>query len=136
MLERLLGVMESKRYEHREMRNEKWYLSFDATSVHGDVAKVAGDRALIWPMPPHSPDCNKPIEHIHAQMDQWAHKLVRELQARVPPGRLTSPEAQEQAATHFYSLSADAITDDIMSLVATWNAIIAHDGGYPEGKDM
>lgn len=136
MLKRLLHVMESKKSEHREMRGKQWYLSYDAASIHGDAAQVIGNRAQIWPMPPHSPDCNKPIEHIHAQMDLWAHKLMRELEAKTPRSKLTATEAMDQATTHFHSLPADAINDDIMSLVETWNAIIAHDGGYPEGKDM
>ena len=130
LLEDLLGVLEERKIEAGLRRNQKWALCFDGATAHGDAASVIGNRAEIWPQPAHSPDMNKPIEHVHAQLDDLMHKWMREMRKQTPPVRLNPDLCKAQATSLFYQLPAEKIEADVKSLWETYRAIDAADGKY------
>ena len=88
----------------------------------------------LLPHPAHSPECNKPIEHVHGHMDQLMHSWLvkwREEKGQVNP----KPEECMQACKDFFfGLPTSKIAADISTLPATWQAIVAAGGGYIEPK--
>lgn len=111
-------------------RHSKFHLVLDNATVHNEVAAVAGDRADQWPHPPHSPDMNKPIEHIHGQLDAQMHSWLLQRRLNFPHQRITVQDCMDELERAFYSIPTSSIKADIETLPATWEAIIANHGGY------
>lgn len=129
-LRELLVLLESKKIELGMRRNDKFHLVLDNATVHAEAAAVAGNKADLWPQPPHSPDCNKPIEHVHGRLDAHMHHWLRQQRVNNPGGRITVEHCKAELQLGFSSIPASCIKADVESLPATWEAIIANHGGY------
>lgn len=134
IVKELLAVLSDKKIELGLKRTDKFWLCFDHASVHNEVVQVVGNKVNIWPQPAHSPDCNKPIEHVHAQVDAGAHAWLLEQRQQDPTHRITVEECKAQVQQVFYSIPTSSIRADVKSLPSTWDAIIANHGGFVAGK--
>lgn len=111
-------------------RTDKFYICFDHATVHNNIAEVLGRRAKVWPQPTHSPDCNKPIEHVHAQVDAGMKKWLRNRRQEKPARKITVEQSKVECTRLFESIPTKSIADDVASLPQTWQAIVAADGGF------
>lgn len=130
LLEELLQVLEEKKTEVGLRRTQKWALCFDNAKVHGAAATVIHNRADIWPQPPHSPDMNKAIEHVHAQLDDKMHSWMRKMRRESPSVTLTPDLCKAQVKSFFYQLPPVKIGQDVKTLKETYRAIVAAGGKY------
>jgi len=123
-------VLDSKRTELGMRRHDKFHLVLDNATVHAEAAAIAGNRADLWPHPPHSPDCNKPVEHVHGQLDAHMHHWLTQQRLNNPHTRITVAHCKAELDRAFASIPTSSIKADVESLPATWDAIIANHGGY------
>ena len=72
-------------------------------------------------IPPHSPDFNKPIEHVWNQIKR---KILVRLYQEVGV-KLTAELAQEWVAAAFFSTTKESIQADILTLPDTWKIVKA-----------
>lgn len=109
---------------------EHFIICLDHATVHNEAATLLPPGWQLLPHPPHSPECNKPVEHVHGQMDEKMHSWLvdwRQLRGDVNP---TPQECQDQCVAFFTALPTSRIAADIRTLPATWDAIIAAGGDY------
>jgi hypothetical protein len=111
-------------------RIAKFYICCDHASVHNQVATVLANRANIWPHPPHSPDCNKPIEHVHAQVDAGMQQWLKKQRAQRPRPKILVEDAKAECTKVFDNIPLDSIARDVASLPQTWQAIVDRRGGF------
>lgn len=130
IVKRLLHVLSERKIEAGLRRNDKWYICFDHASVHNNVASLLGRNAELWPQPAHSPDFNKPIEHVHSQVDAAVKGWLKQQRQQNPQHRITPAESMQQVEDAFYRISTTSIKADIESLPNTWQAVVANGGGY------
>jgi hypothetical protein len=126
----LLQELERRRGEAGLRRGEKWILCFDNARVHSHAAEVMGNRAERWPQPPHSPDMQKVIEHVHGQLDKSMHTWLRKQRKTDPRAHITPAACQQEVQAAFNRLKADSILRDVNTLPDTWQAIVAAGGSY------
>lgn len=130
IVKQLLSEMSQAKIRAGIPRTEKFYICYDHASVHSEIAQVLGHRALIWPQPSHSPECNKPIEHIHSQVDENEKGWLKRKRAEQPRGAIAVEVAKAECTRFFKGISLESIQRDVHSLPATWDAIIASRGGF------
>lgn len=130
IVNKLLGELSAAKLKHGFRRSDKFYICYDHATVHNQIASVLGNKALIWPQPAHSPDCNKPIEHVHAQVDAGMKQWLRQRRAEVPPQRITVEQAKAECTRRFKGISVASIAKDVASLPQTWQAIVDSHGGF------
>lgn len=123
-------MLEAKKIELRMPHNTKFHLVLDHATVHDEAAAVAGSRADLWPQAPHSPDTNKPIEHIHGQLDAQMHSWLVYQRLTYPHHRITVDMCKAELQRAFAAIPTSSIKADVESLPATWEAIIANHGAY------
>ena len=87
-------------------------------------------KTAVSRLPKYSPDCDRVIEHIFAQL---SFKLHREMYRRGSRGsQLNSTEAiAKYVVQQFYSLSANNMQKDADGLPALYDWIIEHQGAWP-----
>ena len=123
-------MLKSKKVEAGLKRTEGFIICLDNATVHHDARSLLPPGWDLLPQPPHSPECNKPIEHVHGQMDQLMHSWLvkwRDEKGRVNP----SPQVcMQQCIDYFTALPTSQIAADISTLPATWQAIVAAGGAY------
>ena len=134
IVRQLLAALSAAKAQHGFKRTDKFYICYDHATVHNQVAAVLGNRALIWPQPSHSPDCNKPIEHVHGQLDAKMKSWLVELRQQQPNAHPTPQQCKDQLRAFFNSITPASINADVATLPATWQAIVNNDGGYVAGK--
>ena len=134
MLKELVKLLEEKKKDAGLQAQDKFYLCYDNASVHESARKVLGTKWLRWEHPAKSPECNKPVEHIHAVLDAHMHKWVREQLRQNPTHRLSPEECLAENSKVFHALPVNSIYKDVMSLPDTWNAIVAAKGGHIASK--
>lgn len=134
IVKELLAVLSDKKIELGMKRNDKFWICLDHASVHNEVVQVVGTKAKLWPQPAHSPDCNKPIEHVHAQVDAGVHGWLVGLRQQHPNQKVTPEECMAKVEQVFYGISTSSIKADVESLPKTWDAIIANQGGLVAGS--
>jgi hypothetical protein len=127
---KVLDVLDARRAEAGLRRGEQFILCWDNAAVHKDAAAVVGDRAQRWPQPAHSPDMNKPIEHVHGILDAHMHKWLAHMRATQADTRLTPDMCKAELLRAFNALPTTSIKADVQSLADTWQAIIAASGDY------
>jgi len=130
IVQKLLEALSAAKAQHGFKRTDKFYICYDGASVHNQIADVLGSRALVWPQPSHSPDCNKPIEHVHGQVDEGMKEWLKQRRAEVPRTKITVDEAKAECTRFFHNISQASIASDIASLPATWQAIVDHHGCF------
>jgi hypothetical protein len=130
IVKKLLEALSAAKAQHGFKRTDKFYICYDNATVHNQLAGVLGSRALVWPQPSHSPDCNKPIEHAHAQVDAGMKQWLKQRRAQMPRGRIPVEEAKAECTRVFHSISQASIASDVASLPETWQAIVDHHGGF------
>jgi hypothetical protein len=130
IVKELLKALSAAKAQHGFKRTDKFYICYDGASVHNQIAAVLGSRAHIWPQPSHSPDCNKPIEHVHAQVDEKMKEWLKQRQAAVPRQKITVEEAKAECTRVFTNISQTSIASDVASLPQTWQSILDHHGSY------
>jgi hypothetical protein len=134
LLQDLKTELQTKRAEAGLRRNEQFIIVMDQATVHHQAPQVLGAGWQLLPHPPHSPDCNKPIEHVHGQLDakmkQWLVNL-REQQPGVDP---TVEQCKAQLVNFFNSIPTASIAADIATLPKTWQEIVNQGGGYIRGS--
>lgn len=123
-------MLNSKKIELGMRRGDKFHLVMDRATVHAEAAAVAGNKADLWPQPPHSPDCNKPIEHVHGQLDAHMHQWLVQERTNHPHTPIAVEQCKSELQRAFASIPASSIQADVETLPATWGAIIANQGGY------
>lgn len=111
-------------------RQDKFYICYDHATVHNGVADILKKKAEVWPQPTHSPDCNKPIEHVHAQVDTGMKKWLREQRTEHPHAKITVQAAKDECNRVFHSISTKSIATDVATLPKTWQAIVDSHGGF------
>lgn len=130
IVRQLLAALSAAKAQHGFKRTDKFYICYDHATVHNQVAAVLGNRALIWPQPSHSPDCNKPIEHVHAQVDDKMKRWLKQRRAEVPRRKIIVQEAMDECTRVFKNIPQASITRDVASLPKTWQAIVDNHGGF------
>lgn len=134
LLADLKAVLLSRRQEAGLRRNEQFIICLDHATVHHQAEQVLGPGWQLLPHPPHSPDCNKPIEHVHGQLDakmkQWLVSL-RQNPAGVEP---TVEQCKSQLVGFFNAIPTASLAADIATLPATWQEIVHNGGDYISGS--
>jgi hypothetical protein len=130
IVKKLLRELSAAKAQHGFRRSDRFYICYDHATVHNQIAAVLGSQALIWPQPSHSPDCNKPIEHVHAQVDAGMKQWLRERRDKVPRQRITVEQAKAECTRRFKGISMASIAKDVASLPHTWQAIVDNHGGF------
>lgn len=124
------AVLESRRLASGLRRGEQFIICIDHATAHNQATQILGPGWQLLPHPPHSPDCNKAIEHVHGQLDakmkQWLVRL-RETQAGVNP---TPAQCKDQLVSFFNAIPATSIAADVATLPETWQEIVDNGGGY------
>lgn len=98
--------------------------------MHKEAPALLPPGWQLLPHPAHSPECNKPIEHVHGQMDQKMHKWLQDWRATRGNVDPTPQECKQQCIDFFTALPPSKIAADIDTLPATWQAIVTAGGGY------
>jgi hypothetical protein len=130
MLQDLKAVLQSRRLEAGLRRNEQFILCLDHATVHNQATQILGQGWQLLPHPPHSPDCNKPIEHIHGQLDKKMKQWLVSLREQQPSVNPTVEQCQTQLLNYFNAIPTASIAADIATLPDTWQAIVNENGGY------
>lgn len=134
IMEELLQKLEERRQEAGLARTDCWFICFDQATAHTGADAVLADRALLWLQAPHSPDTNKPIEHVHAQLDSHMHKWLRTQRTQHAGTRITVAACMQELQRAFAALSTSSIAADVHTLPETWKAIVDNEGGYVAGR--
>lgn len=111
-------------------RTEHFIICLDHATVHNEAHTLLPPGWRLLPHPPHSPECNKPIEHVHGQMDGKMHSWLlewRQMNGDVNP---TPQHCKDQCIAFFTALPTSRIAADIRTLPDTWEAIVAAHGDY------
>jgi hypothetical protein len=111
-------------------RSEKFHICYDHASVHNQVQQIIGTKALIWPQPAKSPECNKPIEHVHGWIDRDMHKWMRQTRTVDPRHKFTVDECKQKCLDLFFRIPASTIAADVDTLPDTWKAIVDAGGDH------
>lgn len=127
----LIKVLRQRSCEAGLKRGEDWALVFDNASVHAGLEDVCAGKVVVMHIPAHSPDFNKPIEHVWGQMDANVHAWVRQRQQQQPGARITPAQLQVQVREAFESVSKESVAADVASLHGTYDAVVAVEGAYP-----
>lgn len=133
-LSELVDELQDKKRAAELGRREGFILSIDNATVHlgADGLLPAGWEVL--PHPAYSPDCNKPIEHVHGQLDDLMHKWLLQWRRLHAGGNPTPAECKAQCLAYFNALSPASLAADINTLPETWQEIINVGGSYTAGK--
>jgi hypothetical protein len=102
----------------------------DHATVHNEAGGLLPPGWQLLPQPAHSPDCNKPIEHVHGQMDEKMHSWLLDWRATPGNGEPTPQQCVSQCRAFFEAVPTGSIAADIATLPATWQAIVAAGGAY------
>ena len=104
-------------------------MSYDNPAIHKAAAEeleAAGfDQKDKLFLPEYSPDIHKVVEHVHGQIKQeFRRRLAKDT-------RLKSPEQMVRLLKSvFNGIKAESIKKDVLSLYATFDAIIEADGDF------
>lgn len=108
-------------------------ISYDNDKIHlgADVQRVLGFARV--PLPAHSHDMHKVIEHVHAYLKQ---AFKRALMALSPTAPRMQPEAYRSMLEEVFAkvVTADAVGKDVKSLRETYKRIVVLQGDYPEAQ--
>lgn len=133
ILKRLLSKLSEKKIELGIPRTEEFHICYDHASVHNTLHKVIQSTSLkvkIWPQPPKSPDCNKPIEHVHGWIDADMHKWLRHTRCLNPNHKIHEDECKQKCIEFFEKIPASKIAADVETLPDTWQAIVDAGGDH------
>ena len=126
----LVQVLQNRKIEAGLTRTQGFIICLDHATVHSDAESLLPPGWKLLPHPPHSPECNKPIEHVHSQMDEKMHSWLLEWRELHPGTNPTPQECKQQCEAFLTALPASRIAADINTLPDTWEAITAAGGGY------
>lgn len=136
MMRELLKVLRARRAEAGLARGEMWSVVYDNASIHAEFEELCAGQAVLHAIAPHSPDFNKPIEHVWGQMEASKAAWVEQQRGQTPPARVT-PAAFRQAVQGFFdNITRESIAADVASLPATYAAVKDAGGGYPPAALM
>lgn len=125
-----MDALDARKGEARLRRGERFTLCFDNAGVHKAAEAVMRGRAQRCPQPAHSPDMNKPIEHVHGTLQGHMHKWLLDMRTDHPGTKITPNMCKAELQRAFQALATTSIRADVESLEDTWEAIIAAGGGY------
>jgi hypothetical protein len=106
----------------------------DNATVHNDAAARLPPGWQLLPQAAHSPDCNKPIEHVHGQLDHSMKVWLvdeRQVHGNVNP---TPDDCKAQLTQFFNSITVSSLAADIDTLPETWQEIVNVGGCYTAGR--
>jgi len=126
----LVQELQDRKIEAGLKRNEHFIFCLDHATVHKEADTLLPPGWQLLPHPAHSPECNKPIEHVHGHMDVLMHKWLLEWREQVGRTNPTPQQCKQQCMDFFTALPADKIAADINTLPATWRAMVAARGDY------
>jgi hypothetical protein len=126
----LVQVLKNRKIDAGLKRSEGFILCIDGASVHNEAHNLLPRGWQLLPHPAHSPECNKPIEHVHSQMDEKMHSWLLQWRESHPNTNPTPQQCKDQCVAFFTALPADKIEADINTLPDTWEAIVAARGDY------
>jgi hypothetical protein len=130
ILAELKQVLLSKRREARLKRGEKFIICVDEASVHKDAEQILAPEMEKLPHAPHSPECNKPVEHCHGQVDAKMKAWLVEWRRQHPTGNPTPDQCKAAVADAFRSIPTASIAADVATMPDTWQAIVDAGGGF------
>lgn len=130
LLKNLKTELQARKEDAGLRRRDQFIIVLDHATVHNQAAQILGPGWVVLPHPPHSPDCNKPIEHVHGQLDakmkQWLVS-IREQQPGVDP---SVDQCKGQLVNFFSAIPTASIAADIDTLPDTWQEIVNQGGDY------
>jgi hypothetical protein len=130
IVKQLLQELSRRNLELGMKRTDKFWICYDKATVHNQVQQILGTQAKVWPQPAKSPECNKPIEHVHGWIDADMHKWLRRVRRQEAGHRITPEECKAQCTELFKKIPASTIAADVDTLPDTWQAIIDAGGGH------
>ena len=110
--------------------DETFIIVLDHGPVHTHARTICGHDMEVLPHPPHSPDCNKPVEHTHSLVDMRLKDWLVQWRQQHPVRNPTVAQCKAQCEQIFQSITTESIHADIMSLPATWQGIVDRQGGW------
>ena len=66
----LVQELQDRKVDAGLRRKQHFIICLDHATVHNEAATLLPQGWQLLSHPPHSPECNKPIEHVHGQMDE------------------------------------------------------------------
>lgn len=130
LLQDLKAVLQSRRLEAGLRRGEQYVICLDHATVHNQALQILGPGWQLLPHPAHSPDCNKPIEHVHGQLDAKMKKWLVSLREQQPGINPSVDQCMAQLVDYFNAIPAASIAADVATLPATWQEIVNQGGSY------
>jgi hypothetical protein len=126
----LVQVLQDRKLEAGLRRTEHFIICLDHATVHNEAATLLPQGWQLLPHPPHSPECNKPIEHVHGQMDEKVHSWLLEWRDTHGDSNPTPQQCTDVCRDFFTALPTSKIAADISTLPDTWRAVVAVRGDY------
>lgn len=123
-------MLQDKKVAAGLKRTENFIICIDQATVHNEAHTLLPRGWQLLPHPAHSPECNKPIEHVHSQMDTKMHDWLLEWRQSSGNRHPTPQQCRDQCIAFFTALPASRIEADIKTLPDTWEAIVAAGGDY------
>jgi hypothetical protein len=120
---------------HKKFKGEIIY-SFDNDRAFTKAVPLLKERGIITdtnraPLPPKSPDMHKVVEHCHAIIVAHFQKFLLRQKDLNKPMAFYIKALEDIFFTH---ITAKSVMADVKSLKATYRAIIAAKGAYPNKK--
>jgi hypothetical protein len=109
---------------------EKFIIVLDNGPVHTNAEAICGQDTIVCPHPSRSPDCNKIVEHTHSFVDATMKAWLVQWRRQYGPVNPTVQQCKERCEQIFKSITAASIHKDVLSLPATWRAVVAAEGGW------
>lgn len=125
----LKSKMESPAMSQLLRGREKWLYSWDNDKIHkgADLEEVGIMKEDRFPLPELSSDMHKTVEHCHAWLDK---SMQRWLEGKEEE-QLTGQQGMDELVRLFeHELPLESIQRDVKSLKATYQAVVAAEGGY------
>lgn len=136
MMRELLKELRARRDEAGLQRGELWSVVFDNASIHAEFAELCAGQVVVHPIAPHSPDFNKPIEHVWGQMEASKAAWIEQQRGQQAPAAITPAAFREAVRGFFNNITRESIAADVASLPDTYAAVQAAAGGYPPAALM
>lgn len=125
----LKAVMDTPEKTALLRRNEQWRYSWDNDKIHkgANLEDVGIEEEDRFPLPELSSDMHKVVEHVHAWLDAQMQKWLEEKEGE----KLTGQQCMNELVRLFeHGYPLESIQKDVKSLKATYQAIVAAEGGY------
>jgi hypothetical protein len=126
----LIAELQDRKAEAGLRRSEGFLICLDHATVHKDAASLLPPRWQLLPHPAHSPECNKPVEHVHGIIDAHMKHWLVQFRQQQPGANPTPAQCKTQLTNFFHAIPTASIAADVSTLPDTWGEIVKQGGDH------